>query len=235
MLDLPIGSPGVYDVSVLQPFVDELPPEEHRCALVLIFNLVQISRLVDDFAAAVALLDYAEKSAADVEAVSPGASKPIEIARVVHALKLWNDMAGRDAAMTVFHFGKTLAAIRSGLNDLSTLKGDVEHARLRAAAKRFRQDFPISEKTRHGTGHRAELTASVNSLRENLASGEFIWGRLKDRKYTVTFAGGHRTLAIDHRTRDNLAEIANEVFAAFPKISANLPPLNLSKVLPAPL
>ena len=142
MSGLAMGPFGVYDIGVLQPFVNELPPDEHRGALVLIFNLVQISRLVDDFAAAVALLDYVEKLAVDV--VSPCASKPIEIARVVHALKLWNDMAGRDAAMTVFHFGKTLAAIRRGLNDLSTLKGDVEHARLRAAAKRFRQDFPES-------------------------------------------------------------------------------------------
>ena len=72
-------------------------------------------------------------------------------------------------------------------------------------------------------------------MREHSAGGEFIWGTLKDRKYTVTFAGGHRTLAIDHQTRGNLADIANEVFAAFPKLSAKLPPLNLSKVLPAAL
>jgi hypothetical protein len=234
MLDLPIGAPGVYNVGVLQPFIDKLPSEEHREALVLVFNLIQLSRLVDDFAAAVALLDYVEKSGADVEVVSPGSSKPIEIARVVHALKLWNDMAGRDASMTVFHFGKTLAAIRSGLSGLSSIKGDVEHARLRATAKRFRQDFPNFEKTRHGAGHRAELTASVSSLSEHSASGVFIFGTLKDRTYTVTFAGGRRTLAIDHQTRGNLAEIANEIFAAFPKIAADLPPLNLSKTSHSP-
>ncbi|MEH2522038.1 hypothetical protein V1279_007611 [Bradyrhizobium sp. AZCC 1610] len=232
MLDLAIGSPGVYDVGFLQPFVDALPPAEHPGAMVLIFNLVQISRLVDDFGAAVALLDYVEKSAADVNAVSPGTSKPIEIARVVHVLRLWNGMAGRDAAMTVFHFGKTLAAIRSGLNSLPSIIDDVEHTRLRAAAKRFRQDFPNFEKTRNGTGHRAELTASVNSLSEHLAGGEFIFDGLEDRTYTITYEGSHRTLVIDHQTRGNLAETANEVFAAFPKISANLPPLNLSKASP---
>jgi hypothetical protein len=237
MLDLPIGSPGVYDLGVLQPFVDKLPSEEQRGALMLLFNLVQISRLVDDFAAAVALLDYVEKAGADVEAVNPGNCKPIEIVRVVHALKLWNGMAGRDAAMTVFHFGKTLAAIRTGLNDISSMKGDVEHTRLRAAAKRFRLDFPNFEKARHGVGHRAETTASVSSLQEHSANGVFIFGALTDRTYTITFDGGHRTLAIDHQTRETLAETANEAFSAFPKIAANLPSLNMSKMphSPAPL
>jgi hypothetical protein len=234
MLDLPIGSPGVYDVSVLQPFVDKLPPEEQRGALVLLFNLIQISSLVDDFAAAVALLDYVEKAGADVEAVSPGNCKPIEIVRVVHALKLWNGMAGRDAAMTIFHFGKTLAAIRTCLNGLSSIKGDVEHTRLRAAAKRFRQDFPNFEKLRHVVGHRAETTASATSLKEHSASGVFILGTLKDRTYTITFDGGLRILAIDHQTRGNLAEIANEIFSAFPNIAANLPPLNMSKMSQPP-
>jgi hypothetical protein len=126
MFDLPIGSPGVYDVSALQPFVDKLPTEEQRGALVLLFNLVQISRLVDEFAAAVALLDYVEKLRADVEAVQPGDNKPLEIVRIIHALKLWNGMAGRDATMTIFHFGKTLAAIRTSLNGLPSIKDDVE-------------------------------------------------------------------------------------------------------------
>jgi hypothetical protein len=229
MFDVPIGSPGVYDVGVLQPFIDALPPAERRGALVLVFNLVQISRLVDDFGAAVALLDYVEKSAADVDAVNPGANKPIEVVRIVHVLKLWEDMAGRDAAMTVFHFGKALAAIRAGLSDLPSIKGDVEHTRLRAAAKRLRRDFPNFEKTRNGIGHRAELTASVASLREHSANGELIIGRLEKRAYTITSDGSHRTLIVDHQAHGNLAETASEVFTAFPKISGNLPPLSLSK------
>jgi hypothetical protein len=36
MSGLAIGSPGVYDVSVLQPLVDELPPEERRGYLVAV-------------------------------------------------------------------------------------------------------------------------------------------------------------------------------------------------------
>jgi hypothetical protein len=110
-------------------------------------------------------------TAVDVEAVSPGDSKPIEIARVVHTLKRWSGMAGPDAAITVFHFGKTLAAIRSGLSGLPSVKGKVNHSKLRAAAKRFRQEFPDFEQIRHAVGHRAELTVSANFIRTHSFEG----------------------------------------------------------------
>lgn len=224
---LAIGSPGVYDVAVLQPFIDQLPSEQQSGALLLIFNLVQISKLVDAFAAAVALLDHVENLATDVEAVHPGPSKPIEITRVVHALELWSEMAGRDAVMTVYHFEKTISAIRSALNAIPSVKSDVEHENLRAAARRFRQEFPDSEKARHAVGHRAELTASIKSIKAHSEAGAFVFGRLRSRAYTVSFDGIHRELAIDNSNRQKLAEIAHGVFSAFPKLAANLPPLNV--------
>ena len=224
---LAIGSPGVYDVAALQPFVDQLPSDQQSGASLLIFNLVQISKLVDAFAAAVALLDHVEKLALDVEAVHPGPSKPIEVARAVHALELWSEMAGRDAVMTVYHFEKTIASVRSALNDVPAVKCDVEHENLRGAAKRFRQDFPHSEKARHAVGHRAELTASIKSIKANSEAGAFIFGRLRSRVYTVSFDGVHRELAIENGNRLKFAEIARDVFSAFPKLAANLPPLNI--------
>lgn len=224
---LAIGSPGVYDVAALQPFVDQLPSDQQPGAALLIFNLVQISKLVDAFAAAVALLDHVEKLASDVEAVHPGPSKPIEIARAVHALELWSEMAGRDAVMTVYHFEQTIASVRSAQNGIPAVKSNVEHEALRAAAKRFRQDFPHSEKARHAVGHRAELTASIKSIQAHAEAGAFVFGRLRSRVYTVSFGGIHRELAIENGNRLKLAEIAQDVFSAFPKLAANLPPLNI--------
>ncbi|MBB5046440.1 hypothetical protein HNR60_001185 [Rhodopseudomonas rhenobacensis] len=228
MRRLPSGSPGVYDVGRLQPFVESLPAAEQEEALALIFNLIQIHRLVDDFAAAVALLDYTEQLEAQVKIVSPGSGEPTELARNLKTLNIWDEMAARDAAMTVFHFGKTVEAIRAASREIPTIKQNIEHARLRLATKRFRKEFPDFEMMRHAVGHRAEATSSLRSVKAHSAGGVFIFGSLERRTYTMTMKGDHHSLAIDHRTRLTLAEIARVVFSAFPEIEASLPQLNIA-------
>lgn len=224
---LAVNSPGVYDVAVLQPFLHGLPEEQQVGGGLLIYNLVQISKLVDAFAASVALLDYVEGLENAVEAVHPGSVKPIDIGRSVHALELWCEMAARDAVLTVYHFEKTIAAIRSVMRDVPVLISQVEHSWLRAAAKRTRLEFPHAEKARHAVGHRAELTDSVKSIKAHSEAGTFVFGRLASRVYTVSFEGVHRELAIDEGNRQKLAQIAHDVYSAFPMLAGKLPSLSL--------
>ncbi|MCK1423902.1 hypothetical protein IVB15_01315 [Bradyrhizobium sp. 182] len=221
MSDLPADSPGVYDVGILQPFVDALPEEEQRSGMVVLFNLVQLHRLVNDFGGAVALLDHVEIEVKKIQVLRT--TQSVLFNRALHMYKIWSEMAGRDAAATIFHFGKTIDAIRSGMRKLPTILNGVDHDRLRAASKQFHRSFPDYALIRHGAGHRAESTASIQSLNKHSEDGTFIFGTIKDRVYTVTFESKHRTLAIDKPTRRILAQIAKSIYEAFPKLTESLP------------
>ncbi len=203
MFELPAGSPGVHDVGVLQPFIDALPLDEQRGGMVVLFNLVQLSRLVNDFGGAVALLDHVEIELKKIQVLRM--QQPILFSRALHMYKIWSEIAGRDAAATVFHFGKTIDSIRGGMRQAPSIMNEVDHDQLREASKRFHRSFPDYAQIRHGAGHRAESTASVESLKKHSEEGTFIFGTIKDRTFTITFEGKHRTVEIENATRLVLA------------------------------
>ncbi len=225
MTSLPIGTPGVYDVGAMEAFVHRLPAAQQQAALVLTFNLVRISGYANNFCAAVSLLEFTEIECNKLNQAVPKSSITIEIARILGTLELWAEMGARDAAMTIFHFSKTLDAIRACLKDLPSVNGDVEHNKLREAAKRFRSEFPNAEKARHGVAHQAEITASLDSIKANSVAGNLVFGALKGRIYTVTNEGKHHSLSITKQSHYKLVEIVDSVFKAFPSIVEDLPPV----------
>jgi hypothetical protein len=208
--------PDVYDIGLLQPFVHALPGEEQPAGMVLIFNLIQLNRLVDDFGAAVALFDHAENHLANMQGM-PKRSKENQL------VQLWKEMAGRDSTSTIFHFGKTLVAFGKSMNKSPTIADGVSHEKLRAAKRAFRTAFPAFELLRHGVSHRAESTVSIESLKRHSENGTFIFGTMNDRSFSMSFEGAHRTVTIDKPTRQILAKITNEIYAAFPQLTPNLP------------
>jgi len=111
------------------------------------------------------------------------------------------------------------------MHRLPTILNDVDHERLRDAGKLFHRSFPDHAQSRHGTGHRAESTATVEAFKKHFEEGTFVFGTIKDRVFTISFEGRHRTVAIDRPTRCILAGIAKNIYRAFPKLSAGLPPI----------
>jgi len=71
--------------------------------MVVLFNLVQLDRLVNDFGGAIALLDHVEIEVKKILILRR--TEPILFSRALHMYKIWAEMAGRDAAATIFHFG----------------------------------------------------------------------------------------------------------------------------------
>jgi hypothetical protein len=166
------------------------------------------------------LLDLVDLQQRDAEASN---LDPEARARCTHMLMGWIEMAGREAAMTVFHFGKTLTAVRRGYKGLTSVEVSADHAALRATFKRFTHEFPDADKTRHGVAHRGEATSTGSELASHAQDGVFLLGKMTARKYTITFGGRHRTLTVDGSVRRVLAEIANATTAAFPVIAPGLP------------
>lgn len=220
MSEIGPGQPGIHDIARLQPFVDSLPAGEEKGTMLLIYNLVQLHKYVSEFAAAVGLLDLVDLQQRDLEASD---LDPEARARCTHMLIRWVEMAGREAAMTVFHFGKTLTAVRRGYKGLTSIEVSADHAALRATFRRFTHEFPDADKTRHAVAHRGEATSTVSELASHSQDGVFVFGKMTARKYTITFGGSHRTLAVDGSVRRILAEIANATTAAFPPIAPDLP------------
>ncbi|WFU14132.1 hypothetical protein [Bradyrhizobium sp. CB3481] len=213
--------PDIYNIGSLEPFVHALPAEEQPAAMVLIFNLIQLNRLVNDFGAAVALLEHAESHLASIQILQTQNS--LTFVKESHVLELWKEMAGRDSTSTIFHFGKTLEAFGKSMNRSPTIANGALHEKLRAAKRSFRTAFPAFELLRHGVSHRAESTISLESLKKHSENGAFIFGKMTNRSFTISFEGAHRTLTIDKPTRRVLAKITNETYAAFPRLTPNLP------------
>jgi len=91
----------------------------------------------------------------------------------------WELIASRDAAMSVFHFAKSMEALKANLHQCETLKSAVDKAAMRAATREFTSRFPQYEPIRHAIAHHGELRRSVAVEAKNAASGPFDKGGLK--------------------------------------------------------
>jgi hypothetical protein len=123
-------------------------------------NLFQIHIMVDRFAAAIALAEYSAPNAAE-EKGAPHLYR-----------NFWRNFAGRDGALTIFDFSKTLAAIRGSLNEVPTLLPLIDTGKLKVAEKLFKSQFPSFDLIRHGAAHPGEIFADTNATETNAIKGE---------------------------------------------------------------
>lgn len=230
-------TPGVYDIGVLEPFVHSLPNEDEQYhSMVLLLNLTKLDGYVNDYAAAIGLHSHTEELRRSVLAV--GNEDRLTFNRTMHMLKLWDEMAGREAAMTVFHFGKSLSAIRASMKSTPTIMAEADHNSLREAAKLLEREFPNYDLARHAAGHRAEAMASLEELKKHAVElgdkQQFIPGIVIDHDYIATFEKKELRVALTENSRRKLAQIEALAYAAFPKFADLLPPVNVgSTVTPA--
>lgn len=215
-----VGQPGVFDVAALEPFIWGMPAAEQHSAMLLMFQLLQLNAYTNQFNAAVALLGLVEMQ---TDALPQSTTRTIDETRNRHVLKLWCEMAGRDAAITVFHFGKTLGFVRRSLDKMPSICSGVNFVELREVSKQFHRSFPDFEMMRHAVGHSAEAVASLDVLKAHSCDGVFIFGKMSGRIYTLTFEGAHRSLEVTRSTCGLLADYTNRVYAAFPQVVDTLP------------
>jgi hypothetical protein len=217
MIDLPpIGSPGVYDVGVLNSFLQTVRSDKQQEVMVLIYNAIALHNLVDDFASSVAMLDHIDQFVLDERDVGK-----IETTKSLKCLAAWRDMSGREAAMTLYHFKETLEGLCRNAGRIGEINTD--SSALRAARARFKSEFPDVDAVRHAMAHRAESTATLENLKANACSGFFQIARVKGRTLNVTRRKQNYSLEIDNDRRRVLAGIANDVLCAFRAIAGDLP------------
>lgn len=224
------NSPGVYNIGILEPFIHSLPTDEEQYhSMIHVHNLTRLSDFLSDFASAVALREHVETLRQQV--LSAGGVDKLALNQNMHVLKRWDDMAGREAAMTIFHYGETFKAIRSGLRNNPTLLANANHASLRSAARQFDKEFPNADIGRHAAGHRGEFSATLAEAKKHAVSSDgrrtFIFPHMEGDEFVATAKGQETRLKVGNANREKLAEITVLVFSSFPILDGKLPPIHI--------
>ncbi len=207
----------------------DFPPSEHRSIHVIASNLAEIDRFLDDFESALALFDHCE-------IWIPGA-KDNEIA--FELCMSWRTIAARDGAMSIYHMGKIMDAIRGGFKDCPTFRSNVDTNALKAAIKRMEAEFPIYIKMRHAVSHRGELHSTPEKRQINSVSGSVNLPGIKispdssnntlrgliNRTLFDSFEGSVISYEISQEAFHELREIRNEFMQAFSKVHEGWRPL----------
>lgn len=145
------GTAGVYDAAELKEFVETLPTEEEQHhSMISLLNLRNLSSYVNDYASAVGLHRHVQDLRESV--LRTEETNTLVFNNHMHLLKNWDEMAGREAAMTLFHVGKALMQIRANMRFTETIKADSDADSLRKAAGELERAFPNYNIARHAAG-----------------------------------------------------------------------------------
>jgi hypothetical protein len=163
------------------------------------------------FAAALALFD----SAPFLEKTNP------EQAGIIGE---WRFIAARDSAMSIYHVGRGIEAIRASMKDYPLTRQMIDHDLLRAASKEFEKAFPSYLAMRHAIAHNAENMLPSKRGRHAMGGdgeGALIQHHLDlaRRQYGFSFNGEYVATTISNETFQTLTTIVDRVYSAFSKLT----------------
>lgn len=225
-----VGQPGVYDIGQLGDFISTISDDnEQYHVMVILFNLTKLNDFVNDFAAAIALND-SMKQQMSISKYVKGPTNSLTEVQAYHTWKLWGDIAGRDATMTIYNYAHTLNGVRSGIKNSPTLLSISDAKKLRSAFQNLGKEFPNYELARNAVGHRGETYNTIDNIKTHgVNKGEYIEyypGGIKDDAYIATFKGKEIRTELNENKRKKLSEITALVYSAFPSLFSKLPPMS---------
>ena len=169
-----------------------------------------------DFEAAVRILDFCLAS----ERETIGEDQADEHWLWVHGRMI----PARDAAMTIYQFGRTLTnSIPNTLRRCPTITALTDQEALKAVRRDYQERFGNYTLLRHAVSHRAELRETTEKKQSNAAidrsSGhpEIIWGNFDFGAFVFTIKGQRLSLPISMETHSALVSFMLRTFAAFPE------------------
>ena len=168
---------------------ERLPEVERDAGYLVQIGLMNLGTYIDDFAAAGTLFTHCQRGMDYIRQL-PEPKEPDAIELLKNYAR-WIYLAGRDGALTIYHFGIACDGIRQSLAGCPTLRAKVDTTALRAAVRDCRKHFPNSEVIRHSIAHAADKVRSPQTFQEHSFSGSFKLGDLDidDKKgITVTHA-----------------------------------------------
>jgi hypothetical protein len=179
-----------------------LPEADKEGAWILQRNLEGLSDFKNRVIAALQLSSYCERELAPIFSAMRQAMRDLDstgfedAVRTARPLQGWEAMAVRDAAMSIFHFGRCFEAIRSQPKiNCQSIFAALEADKIKEARKLFEAAFPHWIRFRDAVAHEAERSTTANKEREHSADleggslrGLMVRGPVRD--LTVRISGG---------------------------------------------
>ena len=205
--------PGLYTRAL--PFV-----EQESCNSIN-GRLAELAGYVEDFAAALELYEVSTKAVGHLMVPFDGTE---DETRARNIKRRWRFIAAKDGAMTIYHFGETIDAVRGGLGNCKTLRAMVNTDKLKEADKHFDKAFPNYVKLRHSVAHQAIVAkAPYMAMSRSDGTGQtIITGTLIDRRFISVWNGHRVEYEISEPSLSELATIRGEIFDAFTEASGRL-------------
>ena len=124
----------------------------------------------------------------------------------------WRLIAGREAAMAIYHFSCTLESISTAVHKCPSVKARLKHRPFKIARQLFNKHFPHAEVMRHAISHTAEMAATVESLKENASKTRRVMSAPKPEDSIAlaigpSFSGNRLTLS--HKGKDVSVEVTS--------------------------
>ena len=186
-----------------------MPEEEQDGAWLVQSGLMSLESYVQDFAAALALFDFAT-SRRDVP-------------------HQWSFVAARDGVMTIYHFYAQFDGIRKTARACPTLERLVDWQQFRAVELLFRARFRDFVDMRDSIAHAGEKMKTPEKFAEHAFTGSIdsrlvkadnimsitMTNCLENRKFTNTWEGKIVSYEVSAQTLGYLDEAKGRVWAAF--------------------
>jgi len=199
-----------------------LPPDEYEEAAHLHFLTILLPIYIHRFYDAMMILNHARR-ATDAARSRLENKNIIESERktrsvIVEHYWYWPHLAGRDAAMTIYHFDIGLRSLLSSIHRCPTVKEMADYEMLKMAYPLFRKYFPDAVHLRNAVGHVAELVQTREHVSQNSVKGKgFAFEQVVGRTLYVTYKGKTITLEISEITLQKLNEVWTIVAHAMQK------------------
>jgi hypothetical protein len=212
---------------------DHIPNEERETTRHLWSLLFFLGWYEQQFRHALALFDVCVHSRPPLAANPNDIPKYPVIESEGHTLLAWQTIAARDGALSIYHFGRALAAILPWLGNCPTIRGLVSHDAIRLARKSFVAALPSYDALRHAVGHAADFNATpekreAHSIKPpwkgsfgevNLqiigAKSSRFTETLHGRTYYVSYEGHIHHYEIKPETLDVLCKARERTYAVF--------------------
>jgi hypothetical protein len=202
-------------------FVGDLPIEERRAIGNCEAALREATEYINQFRADLSLFDNCT-AALDQDHNLP--------TQTINLYEDWVRLAGRDGAMTIYHFASSLSGVNAWANQSPSLRNVMNKSKIKEGFRLLNEYFPDYAKMRHAVAHEADVTKSSKWQKENVASGPYkgpginiegdsttyvIKGLFQNRTYTATFDGKIRTYELSVETWEKMVSIKRSFYSAF--------------------
>lgn len=238
----------------------ELPADEHENANFIFDNMLTMRGYVDRFRYALMLFD---KTEADIHAaqgrrnairdkLDPGTWEHHQVTQAYHreidAPIAWQQMACRDATMTLSHFGKAMGHSKHLANRSATLNRMISEKALQEPFALFHRSFPGLSSMRNSVAHEVEFWGDPKEIKHHTTSDRLdIPGAIFSEGMNVLISGNMgravtytgpekrsgagklHTFNLDQATLDRLRSIMINFFDVFRDVERQT--LELAKAL----